>query len=178
MASGIVESSNQGSQSQQQGVGKRSQLVERLLDASANLPAFMKDLLGTMAVTVAGTEAAGFLIERGEGEQMGLRVITHIRPDESDDEVRAAAIKAFTEIIVPCIQQNKDGAIEVGSPDEGEPQFCLVTLLRNEGAAVAVAAVIPRCRDQERARQRLMSMQLVAGYFELYMIRRHVEQSK
>ncbi|MDB5322751.1 MAG: HlyD family secretion protein [Phycisphaerales bacterium] len=182
MASGIVESSNQNQgsgQQQQQGTGKRSKLVERLLDASANLPAFMKDLLGTMAVTVAGTEAAGFLIERGQTEdQAGLRVVTHIRPDDSDDEIRTAAIKAFTEIIVPCIQQNKDGAIEVGTPDEGEPQFCLVTLLRNEGAAVAVAAVITRCRDQERARQRLMSMQLVAGYFELYMIRRHVEQSK
>src|SRR5256885_8649940 len=185
MASGIVESSNQGSsqQQQQQGAGKRSKLAERLLDASANLPAFMKDLLGTMAVTVAGTEAAGFLIERGEGQgegqkEAGLRTITHIRPDDSDDDIRQAAIKAFTEIIIPCIQQNKDGAIEVGSPDEGEPQFCLVTLLRNEGAAVAVAAVITRCRDQERARQRLMSMQLVAGYFELYMIRRHVEQSR
>lgn len=179
MASGIVESSNQGSGQQQQGAGKRSKLVERLLDASANLPAFMKDLLGTMAVTVAGTEAAGFLIEQGPTpEQTGLRVVTHIRPDESDDEVRAAAIKAFQEIVVPCIQQNKDGAIEVGSPDEGEPQFCLVTLLRNEGSAVAVAAVITRCRDQERARQRLMSMQLVAGYFELYMIRRHVEESR
>src|SRR3954470_17078502 len=183
MASGIVESQNQGSgqqQQQQQGTaGKRSKLVERLLDASANLPAFMKDLLGTMAVTVAGTEAAGFLIERGEKpDQAGLRVITHIRPDDSDEEIRQAAIRAFTEIIVPCIQQNKDGAIEVGSPDEGEPQFCLVTMLRNEGQAVAVAAVITRCRDQERARQRLMSMQLVAGYFELYMIRRHVEQSK
>src|SRR3954470_23742716 len=102
MASGIVESSNQGSGQQQQGVGKRSKLVERLLDASANLPAFMKDLLGTMAVAVAGTEAAGFLIERGQTpEQAGLRVITHIRPDDSDDEVRSAAIKAFTEIIVP-----------------------------------------------------------------------------
>jgi biotin carboxyl carrier protein len=185
MASGIVESQNQGSgQQQQQGVGKRSKLVERLLDASANLPAFMKDLLGTMAVTVAGTEAAGFLIEQGQPqqgdgtEQNPLRVITHIRPDDSDEEVRAAAIKAFQEIVIPCIQQNKDGAIEVGTPDDGEPQFCLVTLLRNEGMAVAVAAVITRCRDQERARQRLMSMQLVAGYFELYMIRRHVEQSK
>src|SRR3954468_1577273 len=181
MASGIVETQNQGSgQQQQQGTaGKRSKLVERLLDASANLPAFMKDLLGTMAVTVAGTEAAGFLIERGERpDQAGLRVITHIRPDESDEEVRQAAIRAFTEIIVPCIQQNKDGAIEVGSPDEGEPQFCLVTMLRNEGQAVAVAAVITRCRDQERARQRLMSMQLVAGYFELYMIRRNMEESR
>jgi len=71
MASGIVESQNQGSgQQQQQGAtGKRSKLVERLLDASANLPAFMKDLLGTMAVTVAGTEAAGFLIERGQSAE-------------------------------------------------------------------------------------------------------------
>ena len=60
MASGIVETSGQSQQQQQQGTGKRSKLVERLLDASANLPAFMKDLLGTMAVTVAGTEAAGF----------------------------------------------------------------------------------------------------------------------
>src|SRR5688572_21813107 len=184
MASGIVETQGSSGQ-QQQGAGKRSKLVERLLDASANLPAFMKDLLGTMAVTVAGTEAAGFLIEQGQATtpgspeaQAGLRVITHIRPDDSDDEVRQAAIKAFTEIIVPCIQQNKDGAIEVGSPDEGEPQFCLVTLLRNEGQAVAVAAVITRCRDQERARQRLMSMQLVAGYFELYMLRRQMEQSR
>src|SRR5215217_6111126 len=118
MASGIVESQNQGSgQQQQQGVGKRSKLVERLLDASANLPAFMKDLLGTMAVTVAGTEAAGFLIEQGQPqqppqgdgtEQSPLRVITHIRPDDSDEEVRAAALKAFQEIIIPCIQQNKD----------------------------------------------------------------------
>src|SRR6478752_6496887 len=116
MASGIVESQNSGSgQQKEQGVGKRSKLVERLLDASANLPAFMKDLLGTMAVTVAGTEAAGFLIERqGDPSQpgpVGLRTITHIRPDDSDDDVRAAAIRAFTEIILPCLQQNKDGAI-------------------------------------------------------------------
>src|SRR5688500_8285056 len=182
MASGIVESQNQQSgqqqQGQQQGPGKRSKLVERLLDASANLPAFMNDLLGTMAVTVAGTEAAGFLIELPDEQRIGLRTVTHIRPDESDDEVRQAAIKAFQEIIVPCIQQNKDGAIDVGSPDEGEPQFCLVTLLRNEGNAVAVAAVITRGRDQDRAKQRLMSMQLVAGYFELYMLRRQMEQSR
>ncbi len=182
MSSGIVES-NQGSGSgQQQASGKRSKLVERLLDASANLPSFMKDLLNTMAVTVAGTEAAGFLIERqGDPNTPGpvsLRTVTHIRPDESDDEVRAAAIQAFQEILLPCIAQNKDGAIEVGSPDGGEPQFCLITLLRNEGAAVAAAAVITRCRDHERARQRLMSMQLVAGYFELYMLRRQMDQSR
>src|SRR3954470_12206217 len=79
MASGIVESQNQGSgqqQQQQQGTaGKRSKLVERLLDASSNLPAFMKDLLGTIAVTVAGTAAAGLLRARGgsDGSRHGGR---------------------------------------------------------------------------------------------------------
>lgn len=213
MASGIVEQSSQDSQTPQGPGQSRSKLVQRLLGASSNLPAFVNDLLGTMAVVVAGTEAAGFLIERTaapmqmevaaepeEGEEadgegvvgeapeapgtppgqpgFGLRPIAHIRPDESDAETRAAALKAFQEILAPCIAQNKDGAIEVGSPDAGEPQFCLVTLLRSEGQVVAAAAVITRCRDTERARQRLMSMQLVAGYFELWTMRRAAEQAK
>ncbi len=125
-------------------------MVQRLLDASANLPAFVNDLLTTQAVVVAGTEAAGFLIDRPDEERMGLRLITHIRPDESDEQTCAAAVKAFQNLIQPCIVQNKDGAIEVGSPDGGEPQFCLVTLLRNEGQLVAASAVITRCRDLER----------------------------
>ncbi len=153
-------------------------MVQRLLDASANLPAFVNDLLTTQAVVVAGTEAAGFLIDRPDDERMGLRLITHIRPDESDEQTRAAAVKAFQNLIQPCIVQNKDGAIEVGSPDGGEPQFCLVTLLRNEGQLVAASAVITRCRDLERARQRLGSMQLVAGYFDLYTLRRASDQSR
>ncbi|MGB7160076.1 MAG: HlyD family efflux transporter periplasmic adaptor subunit [Tepidisphaeraceae bacterium] len=187
MASGTVESSSQGSnpeqqQQQQQGIS-RSKLVQRLLATSANLPAFVNDLLTTQAVVVAGTEAAGFLLEKvgGEGNGgFGLKPIAHIRPDQSDAETRAAAINAFTEIIKPCIQQNKDGAIEVGGGAAGdtEPQFCLVTLLRNEGEVVAASAVITRCRDLERAQQRLMSMQLVAGYFDLFTLRRSVDQSR
>ncbi|MDQ3440316.1 MAG: HlyD family efflux transporter periplasmic adaptor subunit [Planctomycetota bacterium] len=187
MASGTVESSSQGSnpdqqQQQQQGIS-RSKLVQRLLATSANLPAFINDLLTTQAVVVAGTEAAGFLLEKGgggDGGGFGLKVIAHIRPDQSDSETRQAALNAFTEIIKPCIQQNKDGAIEVGGGTAGdsEPQFCLVTLLRNEGEVVAASAVITRCRDVERAQQRLMSMQLVAGYFDLYTLRRSVDQSR
>jgi multidrug resistance efflux pump len=183
MASGTVESSSQGSnpeqqQQQQQGIS-RSKLVQRLLATSANLPAFINDLLTTQAVVVAGTEAAGFLLEKAEGG-FGLKPIAHIRPDQSDSETRQAALNAFTEIIKPCIQQNKDGAIEVGGGTAGdvEPQFCLVTLLRNEGEVVAASAVITRCRDVERAQQRLMSMQLVAGYFDLFTLRRSVDQSR
>ena len=66
MASGIVEqpSSSQTTETQQQptGGGARSQLVQRLLMAD-NLPAFLHDLLEQQAAMVAGTEAAGFIIE-------------------------------------------------------------------------------------------------------------------
>lgn len=178
MASGIVESSGSESSQQQQGAGSRSKLVQRLLAASANLPQFVNDLLTTQAVVVAGTEAAGFAVERKE-QGIGLRPIAHIRPDESTAETREAAIKAFQEILKPCVAQGKDGAIEISAGDNApEPQFCLVTLLRKDGEIVAASAVITRCRNTERAQQRLMSMQLVAGYFELYTLRRTSEQSQ
>ncbi|HZN67410.1 MAG TPA: HlyD family efflux transporter periplasmic adaptor subunit [Tepidisphaeraceae bacterium] len=197
MASGIdVQSQQKQSQEdQQRNAGApgahRSQLVQRLLDASANLPQFIHDLIQTQAVTVAGTEAAAFLLERAqapdaaegeEGEkavQLVLRPIAHIRPDDSAPEIRAKALDAFKEIITPCIQQGKDGAFEVGAPNsQAESQFCLVTLLRSEGQVVAASAVITRCVNLDRARQRLMSMQLVAGYFELFTLRRTSEQSR
>src|SRR4051812_17397431 len=155
MASGTVESSSQGSnpeqqQQQQQGTS-RSKLVQRLLATTANLPGFINDLLHTQAVVVAGTEAAGFLIERAE-DKFGLRAIAHIRPDNSSPETRQAALQAFQEFIQPCVAQGKDGAMEVGGgSDVIDPQFCLVTLLRNEGEVVAASAVITRCRDVERA---------------------------
>jgi multidrug resistance efflux pump len=177
MASGIVEPSSQDSEEEQKGQaprsGERSKLVQRLLDAGPNLPAFLTDLLTTQAVTVAGTEAAGFLIERGE-PQFSLRPIAHIRPDESDAQTRAAAVEAFQSIIRPCVQKGMDGAIEVGPANmDNEAQYCLVTLLRAETEIVAVSAVIARCRNTDLARQRLMSMQLVAGYFELFNLRRN-----
>jgi biotin carboxyl carrier protein len=170
--------------------------VQRLLATSANLPGFVNDLIHTQAVVVAGTEAAGFLIERtaagpdgqgpdgapaagGDAAPFSLRPIAHIRPDSSTAETRAAAIQAFQELIFPCVQQGKDGAIEVGGAgDTIDPQFCLVTLLRNEGEVVAASAVVTRCRDTERAQQRLTSMQLVAGYFDLYTLKRTSEQAR
>ena len=163
--------------------------MQRLLSASANLPQFVNDLITTQAIVVAGTEAAGFIIERQQQQEEGgeakfdgkfsLRPIAHVRPDQSTPETRAAALGAFQDIVRPCVSQNKDGAVDIGGTDEsGERQFCLVTLLRNEGNVVAVSAVITRCFDLERARQRLMSMQLVAGYFDLFSLRRNADQSK
>lgn len=183
MAAGIVEESSQESsqQTKQQpgGGGARSQLVQQLIEA-ASLPAFMNSLLTAQAITVAGTEAAGFLIERGADEAMNLRPIAHVRPDQSTNEARTAALEAFQNLVRPCIAQGKDGAIEVGGPNDtaAESQFCLVTLLRADNTVVAVSAVVTRCMDISRAKQRLMSMQLVAGYFELFTLRRTSEQNR
>ena len=154
-------------------------MVQRLLEAR-DLPMFLTDLIHTQATTVAGTEAAGFLIERGQGGQT-FRLIAHLRPDHSTREVREAAVKAFMDLVAPCVNEGKDGAIELSNPTEvyqPEKQYCLVTILRAQGQPVAVSAVITRCMNNDRATQRLQSMQLVAGYFELFTLRHDSEQAR
>lgn len=187
MASGMVESTRQQETDEQKESGapaaSRSQLVQRLMAASGNLPLFINDLVSTQVVVVAGSEAAAFLVEKAEktGEDQtpfNLKSVAHIRPDGTVEQ-RNAAIAAFAELIKPCVAAGKDGAVPVGEADaSGDLQYCLVTLLRNEGDVVAASAVIARCRDLERARQRLISMQLVAGYFDLYALRRGSEQHR
>ncbi|HMB95051.1 MAG TPA: HlyD family efflux transporter periplasmic adaptor subunit [Tepidisphaeraceae bacterium] len=183
MSSGIVESSQSGSEQQPQKDQpiSRTRLVARLLAASANLPNFVNDLILTQAQLVVGTEAAAFLVEppHEQGGESTLKAVAHIRPDQSDADTRAAALNAFQQIIKPCIEQNKDGAIQIDDTHDGTDwQYCLVTLLRSEGNIVGATAVVARARDNERAQQRLTSMQLVAGYFELFMLRRTSEQSR
>ncbi|HWB52878.1 MAG TPA: HlyD family efflux transporter periplasmic adaptor subunit [Tepidisphaeraceae bacterium] len=183
MASGIVEQPSQNSESEQQQEQQqrqqdtRSKLVQRLLAASPDLPAFINDLITAQAVSVAGTEAVGFLLEKKEQEVM-LKLLAHVRPDGAAENVRQQAIGAFQELVKPCLEQQKDGAIEVGPAGEGETQFCLVTLLRSDTTIIGVSAVITKCLDTERAKQRLMSMQLVAGYFEMFTLKRNTEQSR
>jgi hypothetical protein len=185
VAAGIAEPSSQEPQDEQQrksgqtgAVARHSKLVERLLAASSDLPAFIEDLLTTQYVVVAGTEAAAFMIERGpEGAQ--LKLIKHDRRDNSTPQARAAAVQAFQQIVAECVNQSKDGALQIDTSDNSpEPQYCLVTLLRNEAQIIGATAVVTRCRSRDRAHQRLVSMQLVAGYFELYNLRRNAEQAQ
>ena len=185
MASGLAEpysqdSTEEGEKQQGPRAGERSKLVQRLLDGGTDLPAFLNDLLATMAVTVAGTEAACFGLERTGQTEFALKPIHHIRQDESDAQTRSAALEAFQSLVKPCIVQGKDGAIDLGNATalESEPQYCLITLLRDGQQIVAVAAVITRCLNLERARQRLLSMQLVAGYFEFFTLRRNAEADR
>jgi multidrug resistance efflux pump len=178
VATGASGQEDEDEKRKREAQANRSRLVARLLAASADLPQFLNDLITTQAVVVAGTEAVAFLIQRGEQSGFMLQVAAHVRPDGADEEVRNQAIQAFRELVHPCVQQNRDGAIELSpSTPTDEGQYCLVTLLRNEAQVVAVSAVVTRCRDVERAQQRLVSMQLVAGYFDLYTMRRKSEQA-
>ena len=161
-----------------------NQKFRELLDAAQDLPTFIGDLLSTQAVMTAATEAAAFLVERTTTDSQGnptiaFKDLAHIRPDASDAATRAAALKAFKDVIVRCVVEGKDGAIQVGPPDrKGDPQFCLITLLRDGSAIAAVSAVVVRAADAKAARQRLVSMQLVAGYFEFFRLRREAEAGR
>ncbi len=178
-----TERDQQQKQELQQEQAQRAALVQKLLAPHPDLPSFMHELLRCQAHVVAGTEAAGFVLETATDDEgkprANLKLIDHLRPDGAPEDVRRQAIQAFREIVGPCLQQKKDGAIAVGAAQqESEPQFCLVTLLWAENRVVAATAVICRCRDERRARDRLRSMQLVAGYFDFYMLRRSSEHTK
>ncbi len=158
----------------------RTRLVQRLVENDGNLPDFMEDLIAVQAAVVAGTEAVAFLIEgKDERGKPELRTLKHVRPDNVEDGVKRQAINAFREIVTQCIEQEKDGALRVAAGSgETDPQFCLVTLLRQDERPVAATAVITRCRDESRALQRLSTMQLVSGYFDLFLLKRQGEQSR
>jgi len=173
------EQERQQQQEQQKQI-TRSRLVEKLLQPTPDLPQFLSDLVHVQAVIVAGTEAAAFILQPGQDQtELSLNNVAHIRPDNSDDSVRTQALQAFSELIGMCIQDGRDGAIEV-APTDGtrEAQYCLITLLRADGRVVAVTAVITRCLDDQRSRQRLESMQLIAGYFDVFLMRKNTEQMK
>ena len=175
MSSGMVQSSNSSQQEKEQsrpGEVTRPRMVQRLLSAGDDLPAFLQDLVNAQTMVAGGNEGAAFLADRNENVYR-LVPMVHIRPDQPSDEVRKAALTAFQQILLPCVEQNREGAFEVGKPDDtGEAQFCLATVLRSEGQVVGVSAVIARCQGMDRARQRLAGMEMVAGYFEVLAIRR------
>ena len=160
-----------------------NRLVQRLLGSGSNLPGFMAELARTQAAVVAGTEAAAFVIEPAPGQSgPQLKLVQHIRNDTASQDVRQRAQEAFRQLVGKFVQEGRDGAVVVGEAknenDPEGPQFALVTLLRNESAVVAASCVICRCRNDDLAAQRLQAMQLVAGYFDLYTLRRSHDQSK
>lgn len=189
MSIGLVESNPEREKQKQQEAAQplaRARLLQRLLAPTPNLPQFLFDIAYTQAVVVAGTEACAFLVEpappnpdKPDEKGVQLRNCAHIRPDNSDESTRQKALQAFSELIAGAIGENQDGFTVVSPANERkEPQYCLITLLRAEDRVVGATAVVTRCLDDQRAQQRLEAMQLVAGYFDLFLLRRQGEQSR
>ena len=173
------QSQKQQEQRKQEQRSRKAKLVQRLVSNDGDLPQFMHDLITTQAVVIAGTEAAAFLLENNREGKTELRTVAHVRPDNSEEAIRRQAITAFREIVTQCVSEDKDGAFRVGEgTNDVEPQFCLVTLLRNDERVVAATACVTRCKDEDRAMQRLSTMQLVGGYFEMFLLKRSGEQNR
>ncbi|MDB5297526.1 MAG: hypothetical protein JWO31_3509 [Phycisphaerales bacterium] len=109
--------------------------------------------LTRVAVDLGATELAVFWYVP-DASNDPLYLLDHVRPDDSDEAVRRAAINSFRDLITPCVEQKRDGAFEVvpTSPAHPEPQYCLVKLARTSaGEVVGVAAFIVRRADQAGA---------------------------
>jgi hypothetical protein len=122
------------------------------------------DMIHRSAIMVGATEAAGFRVYGADTNAPRLEKIVHIRPGDASEEVREAALKAFKEIILPCVLKRKPyGAIVVGgSSDAKGEQYCLVRLtLSSEKLPVAASAYIRRCRDKDEA---LAQLSIISGH--------------
>lgn len=85
-----------------------------------------------------------------------LRTVLHVRPGQSDQAIREEAIKAFRDLMQPCVEQNRDGAIEVGGEPSAEGvQYCLIKLLHENERVVGGAAFIARRQNLDGARDAL-----------------------
>jgi len=132
----------------------------------ARLPAgfqeAIKKFLTEQAVTVGATEAVAFAVDDPSQYPSQFRLLAHLRPDDASEEQRAGAVRAFADIIKPCVLAGKDGAIEIRDatrPREKPPQFCLVTLWNREERPIGVSAVIARCLNIEKAQEQLGTLQ-------------------
>src|SRR5258707_575367 len=123
-----------------------SWFVELLLDEQIDLPELLSRLVRVQAVSVRGTEAAGF---RRSGDWMIS--VAHIRPGDASQEARAKALAILAEMGEACVSESKDGAFAVGRSSAGETQYCLVALLRRAGGVIGVSCVIAPCLDDDDA---------------------------
>ena len=132
----------------------------------AKSPANLDELIREIASEVDATEAAAFAVKPDFFDGHRIDPLIHVRPDHADAAARGAAVSAFREIVSPCVQQAKDGAIEIEGTDNGQgKQYCLVALARQDGKVAGAAAFIVRRRDQQDAGIALMRVQRAATGF-------------
>jgi hypothetical protein len=114
------------------------------------------DLLRAMAVVVGATEAAGFAVSWNTRGEVELRPIAHLRPDDSTEDVRRAAIEAFSAVALRPARERTDAVITVDdSPNPLGIQFCIVRLFSFNESTGSAATFIVRCQTKQQAQSLL-----------------------
>jgi hypothetical protein len=130
------------------------------------LAEFVTWYLRQAAVLTRSTEAAAFSIH-SDGGAPRFECISHLRPGSSSNAVREAAIKAFVELVIPCVKEDKNGVIELtgNAPARLQfdtPQYCLVVLIKGRHSkASVVAAFIGRYADLGEAKENMRAAALI-----------------
>ena len=114
--------------------------------------------LQNCARRVNATEAFACLIDRSRLATGLLQWAAHIRPDDSTEQTRRTAREAFEQIARPCIEQGKPGAIDVGAPDPGDPQLCLVVPFPPNREIRLIFGLIIRAPNEPTARAKLNTL--------------------
>jgi hypothetical protein len=118
----------------------------------------LHDFLVKASTMVEATEAAAFALD-GHWEtrpEERLRLLSHIRPDDSGPNLRAAAVQAFRQIVHAQLDAAPGhSGIRVGEVESGGAQYCLVVRLQDQVVTSAAAAFVCRCTDDADAARRL-----------------------
>jgi hypothetical protein len=111
---------------------------------------FFEKLIRTVAAVVPVSEAAAFGLSGPAGDQ--LELVFHVRPGGGSEKEIAGALKAFNDIVKGAIARKQDLAALVGQPKGQEaPQYCLVHVLRFDGAPRFAVSVVTRCKTPKEA---------------------------
>jgi hypothetical protein len=116
----------------------------------------LHDRMCGIAASVEATEMAVFSAARGMGG-LDLRNVLHVRADDATDEERADAVRAFQDLVRPCVADGKNGVFLVNeaSDERGRLQYCLVTVSRQADAITGAVAFIVRRKNLDEAKAAL-----------------------
>lgn len=117
------------------------------------------DLLQSLVRVVDGTEAAAFVLGMEPSGSSVPHLHYHLRWDDPDYSIRAAAVRGFAEMVESSVRHHKDGRFAIDRTETPDStQYCLVILERHGERVAGAVAVITRCADDNAASDKLTEL--------------------
>jgi hypothetical protein len=115
------------------------------------------ELLRQYGLAAQATEAIAFRVDRTETGGLAFGLLLHHRPDDSDERERRDAVRAFEEVMRPCVDRGVPGASWVGNVVD-ERQYCLTVPFPRGAGVRLVFGLIVRAAVDRAAREKLDSL--------------------